>query len=179
MIFNIQIDNGVNTKDGTATESDILNGKIAYVGKEKIVGSMKDNGDVDSAIVNGVLQEGYTSGGAIKNLSSENIRDGVVIGGKTGNYKGVGYTGKLRINYFDTYNGGGDNLQLKNLKGQVLLNSTQIKEYWNSGVTVDIIGGYIELTGTRPRMNVTTPSGYKKYTLYENSGEVVYSFLKA
>lgn len=53
-------------------------------------GTMPNNGDVSSAIVNAVLKSGYTSGGTIANLINTNIADGVNIAGIVGTYKGGG-----------------------------------------------------------------------------------------
>lgn len=88
---------GVNAKGCTATSADILSGKTAAVGKEIIAGTMANNGNVDTAIVDGVLQDGYTSGGMIQNLSEENIKKGVMICGKTGSYDGIPSTPSVRV----------------------------------------------------------------------------------
>lgn len=80
---------GLNCKDATATPHDILDGKKAGVGKEIITGNMPNNGNADNAIENGILKEGYTSGGIINNLTEENIKYGIVIGGKVGTCVGV------------------------------------------------------------------------------------------
>ena len=65
-IYNTNISGGLNTKDCTADASKILDGYTAAVGKEIVAGTMPDNGNVDSAIVNGVLKKGYTSGGLLQ-----------------------------------------------------------------------------------------------------------------
>ena len=88
-IFNETMVGGVNTKDCTADASKILDGYTAAVGKEIVEGTMPDNGNVDSAIADGVLKEGYTNGGAIVNLIAENIKNGVTICGVTGTLSSI------------------------------------------------------------------------------------------
>lgn len=87
-IFNETMVGGVNAKDCTADASKILDGYTAAVGKEIVTGTMPDNGNVDSAIANGKLKAGYTSGGTIANLIAGNIKKDVSIGGVTGEYQG-------------------------------------------------------------------------------------------
>ena len=94
-IYNTNISGGLNTKDCTADASKILDGYTAGVGKEIVTGTMANNGDVNSAIVNGVLQKGYTSGGTIANLEEGNIKSGVNIAGKIGSLVGVA-TGSIK-----------------------------------------------------------------------------------
>ena len=93
-IYNVGSLGGLNTKDCTADPSKILDGYTAGVGKEIIEGTMQNNGSVNNAISNGVLKEGYTSGGTIANLIASNIANGVdicgVIGTFTGGITGVG-----------------------------------------------------------------------------------------
>lgn len=72
------------TKDATMVGEDLLSGKTGYKDGEKVVGTMPNNGDVSSAIENGVLKKGYTTGGEISNLVPENIMNGVNIGGVIG-----------------------------------------------------------------------------------------------
>lgn len=72
------------TKDATMVAEDLLSGKTGYKDGEKVVGTMPNNGDVSSAIENGVLKKGYTTGGEISNLVPENIMNGVNIGGVIG-----------------------------------------------------------------------------------------------
>lgn len=50
------------------------------------------NGDVSTSIVNGVLLKGYTDGGAIANLVSNNVRNGVNIGGIVGDMQNLFYS---------------------------------------------------------------------------------------
>lgn len=62
--------NYVDTSEGDATASDILSGKIAFVGGLKVTGTMPDNGSVagtmDGLTTTSVtIPAGYTSGGAI------------------------------------------------------------------------------------------------------------------
>ena len=71
-IYNTNISGGLNTKDCTADASKILDGYTAGVGKEIVTGTMADNGDVSTAIVDGVLLEGFTSGGTIESMAKIN-----------------------------------------------------------------------------------------------------------
>lgn len=62
--------NYVDTSEGDATASDILSGKIAFVGGLKVTGTMPDNGSVAGAIdglttTSVTIPAGYTSGGAV------------------------------------------------------------------------------------------------------------------
>lgn len=83
-IYNESMAGGLNVKDCTADASKILEGYTAGVGKEIVTGSMPDNGWVDTAIVDGTLLEGYTSGGTIANLSAENICKDIEVCGIKG-----------------------------------------------------------------------------------------------
>lgn len=93
------------TTDADASASEILSGKIAYVNKNKITGSMTNNGAVSGSIstVAGVytVPAGYHSGlGTVSIDSTEqakisdtsNIKSGVTILGVTGTYSGEGVT---------------------------------------------------------------------------------------
>ena len=62
--------NYIDTSEGDATASDILSGKIAFVGGLKVTGTMPDNGSVagtmDGLTTTSVtIPAGYTSGGAV------------------------------------------------------------------------------------------------------------------
>ena len=62
--------NFIDTSEGDATASDILSGKIAFVGGLKVTGTMPDNGSVAGTIdglttTSVTIPAGYTSGGAI------------------------------------------------------------------------------------------------------------------
>lgn len=72
------------TKDATMEASHLLIGESGYKDGVKVIGEMPNNGDVNTAIENGVLKQGYTDGGVIENLKPENILNGVTIGGVTG-----------------------------------------------------------------------------------------------
>ena len=62
--------NYVDTTDGTATAPDMLSGKTAYAGGEKVTGSMPNNGALNGSI-NGLsgtsysIPAGYTTGGKV------------------------------------------------------------------------------------------------------------------
>lgn len=96
-IYNTNISGGLNVKDCTADANKILEGYTAGVGKEIVVGSMPDNGDASTAIMNGILKAGFTDGGIIENLIAGNVADGVNIGGIIGTYPEKLYdTGTVR-----------------------------------------------------------------------------------
>lgn len=62
--------NFIDTSEGDATASDILSGKIAFVGGLKVTGTMPDNGSVAGTMdglttTSVIIPAGYTSGGAI------------------------------------------------------------------------------------------------------------------
>ena len=80
-----------NTQDATATETEILEGKIAYNKGNRIVGKMPNNGSINFDIVTKdiptVIPQGYHDGSGVVKISDadkaklipENIRDGVTI----------------------------------------------------------------------------------------------------
>lgn len=88
------------TSDATATASEILRPKTAYVNGNKITGSMTNNGGVTgviSDVSNGyVIPQGYHDGSGTVNLDSTslqnlvpaNIRENIEIGGVTGTMSG-------------------------------------------------------------------------------------------
>ena len=88
-----------NTTDATATAAEILLGKTAYVGKQKITGTMPNKGKVDLKVVdkNKVSSPaGYHDGSGsaaidetqAAKLIAGNIKSGVEILGVTGDYAG-------------------------------------------------------------------------------------------
>lgn len=89
-----------NTSDATATDSELLAGKIAYVRGNKVTGTMPNNGAISGIISEKdgavVIQQGYHDGaGTVQIDAAErakiiagNIRAGVVILGVTGEMSG-------------------------------------------------------------------------------------------
>lgn len=89
------------TQDATATDAEILNGKIAYVRGNKVTGKMKNNGAVSGTISTKTgkytVPQGYHDGsGAVEidateqaKLTPANIREGVTILGVEGTMSGT------------------------------------------------------------------------------------------
>lgn len=85
-----------NTQDATATDAEILTGKIAYVRGVKLTGKMKNNGAVSGAISTKAgkytIPQGYHDGSGTvgidateqAKLTAANIREGVTILGVAG-----------------------------------------------------------------------------------------------
>lgn len=85
-----------NTQDATATDAEIINGKIAYVRGNKVTGKMKNNGAVSGAISTKAgkytVPQGYHDGSGTVGIDSTeqakltpaNIREGVTILGVAG-----------------------------------------------------------------------------------------------
>lgn len=103
-IFNITANGGINAKDANATPSDILVDKTAYVGKAKVTGVMLEkagttvSGSFSSGfpgyITGTVNYDGHYSTTSkiqipVANLSTENIKKGVNIGGVVGTYEPI------------------------------------------------------------------------------------------
>ncbi|MBP1924582.1 hypothetical protein J2Z76_000435 [Sedimentibacter acidaminivorans] len=87
--------NIVDTSAGDAVASQVLSGKKAYVDGALITGTMPNNGAQSDTITKQggtkAIPAGYTTGGTVTasfaNLSSENIKSGVNVGGVVGTLK--------------------------------------------------------------------------------------------
>ena len=99
-----------NTQDATATAAEILNGKTAYVNKNKLTGTMPDRGaqviSITTVSTTNYISNGYHDGGGyavidsteLSKLIPSNIRDNVVILGVEGTMsaeEGVNATTKI------------------------------------------------------------------------------------
>lgn len=95
------------TTDANATAGEILSGKTAYVNKNKVTGSMTNNGGYDIEIddLNAVtIPSGYHDGSGTADIDATekakiiagNIKDGVTILGVLGTYTGEGVTAQTK-----------------------------------------------------------------------------------
>lgn len=99
-LINGTCEHDANTQDATATESEILSGKTAYVRGNKVTGAMKNNGAVAGKISTKAgkytVPQGYHDGsGTVQideteqaKLISANIREGITILGVEGGMTG-------------------------------------------------------------------------------------------
>ena len=99
-VINGTCEHDANTQDATATESEILATKTAYVRGNKVTGKMTNNGAVSGTISEKTgkytVPQGYHDGSGIVQISSteqaklipSNIRDGVTILGVEGTMSG-------------------------------------------------------------------------------------------
>lgn len=80
----------ISSSGGNAVPSDVLIGKkFLNTNGLSQTGTMPNNGNADTAISSGTLRSGYTSGGKITNLVAGNVKNGVNIGGVTGNLTSI------------------------------------------------------------------------------------------
>ena len=96
-VINGTCEHDANTQDATASESEILSSKTAYVRGNKVTGKMKNNGAVSGTISTKTgkytVPQGYHDGSGTVEISTteqakivpENIRQGVTILGVAGN----------------------------------------------------------------------------------------------
>ena len=102
---------GTDTSDATASATDILSGKTAYVNGEKVTGSIASKaaatytpGTADQTIASGQYLSGAQTVKGDANLLSKNIKNGVSIFGVAGSYEGSGSTGGIQAQHITSAN---------------------------------------------------------------------------
>lgn len=108
---------GAFTSDATATAAQILTGQTAYTSGTKLTGTMPNRGAVSNTITTQggqyTIPAGYHSGNgkvtaSFANLTPENVKQGVNIGGVVGTaktYNIVELSERVPIDYDDLYSG--------------------------------------------------------------------------
>lgn len=100
----VQIVRACNSKSGSATAADVVEGKTVWIGGEKIIGTMKNNGGVTKELPVGsqfIIAEGYHDGTGKISVSglSENTKATAsaahIVSGKTAWVNGEKLTGTL------------------------------------------------------------------------------------
>ncbi|MBR0076094.1 MAG: hypothetical protein IJP96_10100 [Synergistaceae bacterium] len=171
-----------NTTDATATASEILNAKTAYVNKQKITGTMQNNGAVNQKLNSisetYIIPEGYHNGEGTVSISSssvstENIKSGTEVLGiqgempNRGAVKGEISTVSESYSIPNGYHDGEGTVQIKNSERTKIIPS-------NIKSGIEILGVAGSFTSDA---NATTSQLLDGQTAYVNGSKITGSMV--
>ena len=141
---------GTFTSDANAVAGNILSGKTAYVNGNKITGTISSKGASTftpgtsaQTIAAGQYLSGTQTISAVAGLSAANVKNGTVVGGVTGTYKGVGTAGVAQVLTGYTFS----NPSLSGASGTMINRGAVTSTLSTQGGSYTIPAGYHSGTG--------------------------------
>lgn len=146
-VSTINIISSIDTDEGTATSADILEGKIAFSKKNKLVGTIPSIGSktyVPTIVDQNILSGNYLSGNQIlkgdSNLIAANIKKGVELFGITGTLESSGGSSVKKETILDTTTSTSKQDTIDNWSSKVLIKDGNL-EWMNLSDLVNHWGG--------------------------------------